>query len=86
MSRWHTYMLQCADASYYTGSTTDLSRRLAEHQCGQGARYTHSRRPVKLVWSQAALSRPKAQQREAKIKALTRAEKEKLVSTATRLR
>jgi putative endonuclease len=79
-------MLQCADSSFYTGSTTDLVRRLAQHQTGQGARYTHSRRPVKIVWSQAALSRPKAQQREAKIKALTRAEKENLVKTAARLR
>jgi predicted GIY-YIG superfamily endonuclease len=86
MPRWTTYVLQCADASYYAGSTTDLSRRLEEHQSGLGARYTRSRLPVKLVWSQAALSRVKAQQREAKIKALSRAEKQALIRRAARLR
>ncbi|MDT0187093.1 GIY-YIG nuclease family protein [Microbacterium sp. ARD31] len=44
------YMLQCADGSYYTGSTIDLERRLSEHQFGQGAVYTRDRRPVALVW------------------------------------
>lgn len=85
MPRWHTYILQCADQSYYTGSTTDLARRLEEHQSGHGARYTHSRRPVKLVWSQAARSRHKAQQREAKIKALPRDEKQRLIRSVLRL-
>jgi putative endonuclease len=79
-------MLQCADATFYTGSTTDLARRLAEHQSGQGARYTRRRLPVKLVWSQAALSRAKAQQREAKIKALAHARKINFIQSAARLR
>jgi putative endonuclease len=86
MPRWYTYILQCSDQSFYTGSTTDLNRRLQEHQTGQGARYTHSRRPVNLVWSQSALSRPKAQQREARIKACTRTQKEQLIQTSAKLR
>ena len=48
-----TYLLECADGSYYVGSTVDLDRRLAEHQNGEGASYTRraGRRPVRLVWS-----------------------------------
>nr|WP_274636798.1 GIY-YIG nuclease family protein [Microbacterium bovistercoris] len=45
-----TYMLRCADGSFYTGSTIDLSRRLAEHQAGLGANYTRKHGPVELVW------------------------------------
>jgi putative endonuclease len=45
-----TYILECADGSYYVGSTVDLDRRLAEHNAGTGAVYTARRRPVKLVW------------------------------------
>jgi predicted GIY-YIG superfamily endonuclease len=47
-----TYMLKCSDGSYYVGSTWNLERRLFEHNCGVGARYTARRRPVLLVWSQ----------------------------------
>ncbi|WP_460723469.1 GIY-YIG nuclease family protein [Microbacterium aureliae] len=46
----HVYILECADGTYYTGSTIDLDRRLAEHQSGEGAVYTRKRRPVRLVW------------------------------------
>ncbi|MFD4958263.1 GIY-YIG nuclease family protein [Microbacterium sp. NPDC058389] len=44
------YMLQCADGTYYTGSTFDLERRLAQHQAGEGAQYTRERLPVELIW------------------------------------
>ena len=47
----YTYILECADGSYYVGSTFDLDRRLGQHQAGLGARYTRHRLPVKLVWS-----------------------------------
>ncbi|MGA8247861.1 MAG: GIY-YIG nuclease family protein [Nocardioides sp.] len=47
------YLLECADGSYYTGSTVDLERRLSQHQEGEGAAYTRRRRPVRLVWSAA---------------------------------
>jgi putative endonuclease len=46
-----TYILECADGSYYVGSTVDLERRVSEHNLGVGAAYTRERRPVKVVWS-----------------------------------
>ncbi len=46
-----TYILRCADSTYYVGSTWDLARRLSQHQAGTGARYTARRRPVELLWS-----------------------------------
>jgi putative endonuclease len=46
-----TYMLECADGSYYVGSTWDLERRVSEHNLGLGAEYTRRRRPVRVVWS-----------------------------------
>ncbi|HEY3530542.1 MAG TPA: GIY-YIG nuclease family protein [Nocardioides sp.] len=45
------YILECSDGSFYVGSTTDLERRLGQHQDGEGAEYTKPRRPVRLVWS-----------------------------------
>lgn len=70
-------MLRCADGSLYTGITTDLPRRLAEHNGDgpTGARYTRSRRPVQLVYREAARNRSDATQREAAIKRLDRARK-----------
>ncbi|AZH84475.1 GIY-YIG nuclease family protein [Plantibacter sp. VKM Ac-2885] len=47
----HVYILKCADGSFYTGSTIDLARRVAEHMDGLGATYTRERLPVTLVWS-----------------------------------
>jgi putative endonuclease len=47
-----TYILECADGSYYVGSTVDLGRRLEEHNLGLGARYTRTRRPVRLVYAE----------------------------------
>lgn len=44
------YILECADGTYYTGSTRDLERRVAQHECGEGAVYTRRRRPVRLIW------------------------------------
>ncbi|MDP3890647.1 GIY-YIG nuclease family protein [Nocardioides sp.] len=46
-----TYILECADGSYYVGSTTDLERRVSEHNLGLGAAYTQRRRPVRLLWA-----------------------------------
>lgn len=70
-------MLRCADSSLYTGITTNLDRRLAEHNGDgpAGARYTRTRRPVQLVYSEAASNRSDASQREAAIKQLDRARK-----------
>ncbi len=74
------YILECSDGSYYTGWTTDPSRREAQHNAGRGAHYTRTRRPVKLVYVEELPDRPAAMQRERAIKKLKRAEKERLVS------
>jgi putative endonuclease len=76
---WHVYMVRCADASLYTGCTNDLVKRVAAHNAGKGARYTRSRRPVKVVWSVRVKDRSAALSREAKLKQLSRAEKLALV-------
>lgn len=74
---WYVYMLRCADDSLYTGITTDVDRRVAEHNgdSGLGARYTRSRRPVRLAYVEAAGSRAEASRREAAIKQLDRRRK-----------
>ncbi len=79
---WSVYMLRCADGTLYTGITTDLSRRLAEHngEGGPGARYTRSRRPVVLAYAEPATDRAAALRREAAIKRLDRAGKLALCS------
>lgn len=75
---WHVYVLRCADGSLYTGSTTDLVRRLAEHRAGKGGRYTRSRLPVRLRYQEPHPSRTSAQRREAQIKALPASLKRRL--------
>jgi len=73
---WHTYILQCKDKTFYTGITTDLKRRVEEHNSSTlGAKYTRGRRPVKLVYSTAHRDRSKALKEECRIKGLSRAEK-----------
>lgn len=81
-SNWYVYILRCADNSLYTGVTTDVARRLAQHnQCNKtGAKYTRVRRPVSLAYQETALDRKTACQREYQLKQLTKKEKEKLVS------
>lgn len=74
-------MLRCADGSVYTGVTTDLPRRLAQHNAGKGAAYTRSRRPVALAWSAKAKDQSSALKRELKLKALSREEKLRLVAS-----
>lgn len=78
---WWVYLLQCNDQSLYVGITTDLQRRLQEHNgmTPGGARYTRSRRPVRLVWSEPSGSRSAAAQREAAIRKLSRIQKEQLI-------
>jgi putative endonuclease len=71
----HVYLLSCADGTLYCGWTTDVARRLGEHQAGTASRYTRSRLPVSLAWSKAVASRGDALREEHRIKRLTRAEK-----------
>ena len=77
---WYTYMVRCRDRSLYTGIAKDIDRRLAEHNSAKnGARYTRSRRPVRLVFLERFSSRAAAAKREHQLKNLSRAEKQKLV-------
>lgn len=70
------YILQCSDQTFYTGITTNLDRRVREHnQSKLGAKYTKARRPVKLVYSKEYLNRSEASIKEARIKKLSRQEK-----------
>ena len=79
---YYLYILKCADDTLYTGITTDITRRVAEHNTGKkGAKYTQSRRPVSVVFSKKYKNRSKASQEEAKIKKLTRTQKMALLST-----
>lgn len=75
------YMLRCGDGSLYTGSTTDLSRRLAAHRSGHGAKYTRGRLPLELVYWEEMPDWPSALRREAAIKQLTRSEKLALLAS-----
>lgn len=77
---YYTYILKCSDKTLYTGITTDLKRRLAEHNTSKiGAKYTSARRPVKLVYSKKFKNRSSASREEARIKKLTKAEKMELI-------
>jgi putative endonuclease len=75
----HVYVLECADGTFYTGYTTDLKRRVAEHDAGEGAKYTRGRTPVELRHHETFESRSAAMSREYEIKQLTRRQKERLV-------
>lgn len=76
---WCVYMLRCRDGTLYTGSTNDLTRRLAAHNAGTGAKYTRSRLPVTLAYTEPCADRSTALRREYALKQLTRAEKEALI-------
>ncbi len=78
---WWVYIIECADGTFYTGITNDLDRRVAQHQEGKAARYTRSRRPVHLRYSERVAGRSQALVREAKIKAMSRSSKKKLIES-----
>ena len=79
-SMWFVYILQCADGTLYTGSTTDIVRRVSEHNdTKKGAKYTRVRQPVVLRYSIQTKSRSEAASREAAIKKLTREQKLQLI-------
>ncbi len=78
---WFIYLLRCIDNSLYAGITTDIKRRVQQHNhCNkQGAKYTRVRRPVELAYLEKTTDRSSASQREYQLKQLTKAEKEQLV-------
>ncbi len=77
--QWFVYMLRCRDDTLYTGVTTDVSARFKAHSSGKGAKYTRSRRPLELVYTEICPDKPTAFRREWQIKHLTREEKRKLI-------
>jgi len=76
----YMYILECADGSYYTGSTTDLERRLAQHQCGEGANHTKNRLPVKLIYYEKFPRIDQAFYREKQVQGWCRKKKEALIN------
>lgn len=69
------YILQCTDGSLYTGITTDVARRFAEHKVGKGGNYTRSRTVVRVVYTEECHNRSAASKREAEIKSWPRTKK-----------
>ena len=79
----YMYILRCSDGSYYTGSTTDLDRRLAQHQQGDGSEYTKRRRPVRVAFAQWHDRVEDAFESEKRIQGWSRAKKEALMQGDT---
>ena len=79
MKQWYLYILRCADGSLYTGITTDVQRRLADHRSGKGAKYTRGRGPLELVYQECCEGHSHALRREYQVKALKRSQKEDLI-------
>lgn len=79
MSKAFVYILECSDNSYYTGYTTDLEKRIISHNNKKASKYTRTRTPVKYVFTKEFDSKNEAMSYEARIKRLTRSQKEKLI-------
>ncbi len=78
--KWYVYMVECADGTLYSGVTTDVERRIQEHNDSpKGAKYTRAKRPVTLVYTETCTDRSEATKREYAIKQLSREEKLKLI-------
>lgn len=75
------YILRCADGSLYTGIARDARKRFEQHNSGKGAKYTRSRRPVELVYTEPALDKSAALRREIEIKRLSHTEKQTLIDS-----
>ncbi len=79
MTEHWVYVVECSDGTFYTGYTTDVARRVAEHDAGDGAKYTRGRTPVTLCHTERFDSKSAAMSREYEIKQLRRAQKERLI-------
>ena len=78
---WYLYMIRCKGDKLYTGITTDISRRFAEHQAGKGAKFLRGKAPLELVYQQEVGSHSDALKLEIKTKKLSKADKEKLIQS-----
>ena len=76
----YTYIVRCADGTLYTGWTNDLEKRMKAHNEGMGAKYTRSRRPVELVYSEEHETKEEAMSREYRIKRMSRQQKMELIN------
>jgi len=79
-SAWVLYVLKCRDNTLYTGITSDISRRINQHNNGTASRYTRSRLPVKLIFSEPCRNRSQALKKEYAMKQLSRKEKNAYIS------
>ena len=77
----YVYIVRCADGTLYTGWTNDIQKRMKAHNQGKGAKYTRSRRPVKLLYWEEYSDRGEALRREAAIKKMSRKQKEELINS-----
>lgn len=82
----YTYILECADGTYYTGWTNNLEKRLNDHNEGKGAKYTKARRPVSLIYYEEFQTKEDAMRREYAIKHMTRSAKVCLIRTSEKNR
>jgi len=78
VTKCYCYIVECADGTYYTGWAIDPEKRIAMHNKGRGAKYTRTRRPVKLVYIEEQPDRSTALKRERAIKKMMRSQKQKL--------
>ncbi len=81
---YYVYVVMCADDTLYTGLATDIERRIRVHNDGKGAKYTRSRLPVNLVYSERFDTKSEALKREYEIKKWSRTEKDALIAGDTR--
>ena len=72
---WYVYLVECSDGTLYCGCTNDLERRVIKHNAGKGAKYTRSRRPVRMLCSRGRMTKSEALRLEAAIKKLPRRDK-----------
>jgi putative endonuclease len=79
-TEWHVYVVRCADTTLYTGIARDLQARITQHNTGRGAKYTRGRRPVTLVYQEAAADHGAALRREHEIKRMAPQAKRALVA------
>jgi len=83
---WFVYIVHCADGTLYTGITNNVQRRIHAHNTGKGAKYTKSRRPVRLLYVEQQDTKGEALSREYKIKQFPREKKIELIAACKRVR
>ena len=81
MKQWYVYILRCKDGTFYTGMTDNVTRRAEAHNAGRGAKYTRSRIPVEVVYTEECESCSAALKREYAIKKLTRQQKLEMIKS-----